>query len=120
MKRTFALLGLALATAPLSACAGDGYGYGGLTWSSHPYYGWYDNYYGPFHDGYWGNDSYFYFRLNDRERSFRRDRNRHFRRDDRPPGDGFRRFEGTTQPPPRGTRMPRFPRDGQRPPRRGN
>lgn len=123
MKRNIALLAIALAALPLSACAGDryGYGYGGMAWSGYPYSGWYDSYYGPFHDGYWGNDGFFYFRLNSRDRSYRRDAYRHFRRDDRQPGDRFRRFEGNIQSPPqRGTRMPSFPRDRDRSGRRRN
>lgn len=122
MKRTIALLGLALATVPLSSCAGDGYryGYGSLSWSSYPYSGWYNDYYGPFYDGYWGADGFFYFRLDGRERSYRRDQYRHFRRDAHSPGDRFRRFEGSIRPPPRGTRMPNFPHDRDRSDRRGN
>ncbi len=115
MKHFATIFGLFAATVPLSACAGYGYGHGGLVWISHPYYGWYDNYYGPFYDGYWGSDGFFYFRLGNHERSYRRDQYRHFRRDDRPPNDSFRRFEGTMQQPPKGTKMPRFPKSDRRP-----
>jgi len=99
-----------------SGCADDIYGRGGLTWSSHPYYGWYDNYYGPFYDGYWGTDGYFWFRLHEGEGRFRRDESRHFRRENSSGSDRFHRFEGTMQPPRDGARMPRFPQQSRRRP----
>ena len=97
------------ATLP-AACADDVYGRGIISWSSYPYYGWYNGYYGPFYDGYWGTDGYYYFRLSAAERRYRRDRARHFRREAVRNDRRFRRFERTLQPPPRGTRMPNFPR----------
>jgi len=114
MKRTTALLGLALATLPLGACVDDGYRGGGVISVGYPYAGWYDGYYGSIYDGYWGSDNYFYYRLTPQDRAYRRDLRYHFRRDGTRPSPTYRRFEGTLRSPPQGTRMPRFPRD-QRP-----
>ncbi len=110
MKRTIALLGLATASLTLTSCATDGYGYGGLGWSSYPYSGWYDGYYGPLYDGYWGTDNYFYYRLNPTDRAYRRGDHEHFRQQQTQPSEHFHRFEGTIQPPQRGTRAPSLPR----------
>jgi hypothetical protein len=52
-----------------------------------PYYGagyggadvYYDGYYGPYTEGYWGPDAFFYYRGGDG--SFIRDENHHFRRE---------------------------------------
>lgn len=117
MKRTTALLGLALAALPLGACVDDGYRWGGVVSVSYPYNGWYDGYYGSIYDGYWGSDNYFYYRLNEREKTYRRDNRYHFRRDGTQPSPTYRRFEGTMRSPPQGTQMPRFPRE-QRPDKR--
>jgi hypothetical protein len=113
MKRLIIGLAVALGSLSLAACAEDGYGYGRLSWSSYPYSGWYDNYYGPIYDGYWGTDNYFYYRRQSQDNRYYRDRQQHFRRGDMAPGGNFHRFEGTNQQPPRGTRMPRFPRGDQ-------
>jgi hypothetical protein len=62
----------------LSACGG-GYvsaGVGGPVY----YDGYYDGYYGPLHDGYWGDDNFFYY-SGGRGRPFVRDEGGHFRRD---------------------------------------
>jgi hypothetical protein len=56
----------------LSACATGyygPYGGGGLAY--------YDDYYGPFDDGYWGRDGFFYYR-NGHHGAFIRDESRHF------------------------------------------
>lgn len=120
MKRSIALLGLALAAVPLSGCVHDGYGYGGvgMGWTSYPYNVWYDGYYGPFYDGYWGTDGSFYYRLHDDDDHYRRGDAGHFRRNDTPPNPRFRSYEGTTHEPPPGTRMPHFPEHGERRDRR--
>lgn len=115
MKRSTALLGLALVCAPLAACADDTYYDHPGSWSSYPYSGWYDGYYGDFYDGYWGLNGSFYFRFRDSDRYYRRDDRHHFRQGDRPPDSHYRRFEGTTRPPPPRTRMPNFPRDDNYP-----
>lgn len=84
MKHLMISLGLALG---LSACAtyGDnGYGYGG----GYAYNGYYDNYYGPVYDGYWGDGDLFYYRTV-RNGPYLRDDSRHFRRDTY---QGYREF----------------------------
>ena len=124
MKRSLACLSLALAAAPLAGCYQDGYSSVGVGWSSYPYSGWYDGYYGPIYDGYWGTDNYFYYRRRDADRRYYRGDQNHFRHGDMTPGGGFRRFEGQSQQPARGARMPHYPsgggsghrgRDGHRP-----
>jgi hypothetical protein len=110
MKRSIIALATGLTLLSLTACVDDGYGYGSLYWSSYPYSGWYDNYYGPIYDGYWGADNYFYYRRQSQDHRYYRDRQQHFRRGDITPGGNFHRFEGTNQQPPQGTRMPHFPR----------
>ncbi|MCJ2178162.1 hypothetical protein [Novosphingobium album (ex Hu et al. 2023)] len=113
MKRPVILTCLAASVLSLSACY-DGYGSRvTVSWSTYPYYGWYDGFYGPIYDGYWVN-SIFYFRLTPQDRAFRAGDPQHFRRGDmRPTEPRFKRFEGTLRPPPQGTHMPRFepPRD---------
>jgi hypothetical protein len=109
MKRPLILACLAASTLSLSACYHDGYDSRvTVSWSTYPYYGWYDGYYGTIYDGYWV-DNLFYYRLTPQDRAFRRGDPRHFRRGDtRPAEPRFRRFDGTLRPPPQGTRMPRF------------
>ena len=110
MKRTMLILCVSLAPLALAACD-DGYGYGGVySGGSIAYDGYYDDYYGPVYDGYWGNDGYFYYRRGAQDRHFRRGDAHHFRRD---PGDGhhggrtFHPMQGTTSPP-KGARMPHW------------
>jgi hypothetical protein len=57
---------------------------------SYPYNGWYDGYYGPIYDGYWGRDGFFYYRSAPDARAFRRGDRNHFRRDAPPPADAIR------------------------------
>ncbi len=67
----------AVAAALLCGCAGGyGYGPGG---SVVAYDGYYDDYYGPIYDGYWGGDG-FYYRGHAGD-SFHRDDGQHFRRE---------------------------------------
>ena len=115
MRHFAAALALAVAATLPAACSDDVYGRGGLTWSSYPYYGWYDNYYGDFYDGYWGSDGYFWYRLSPTDWRYRRDERRHFRRDNRPYDPHYRRFDRRLDPPRRGTRMPHYPRRKYRP-----
>jgi hypothetical protein len=75
------------ATLMASACASydDGRGYGNRHYArtsvSVGYYdGWYDGHYGPVHDGYWGDDRFFYYRASPRG-PWIVDRGNHFRRD---------------------------------------
>ncbi len=120
MKRSIILPALLLAGLPLAGCADGPYRYGmGMHWVSHPYDVWYDGYYGPLYDGYWGLDGFFYFRLFDRDRAYRRGDPAHFHRGARPSAPSYRRYEGVTREPPRGTRMPSYPpHDGMRRDRR--
>jgi hypothetical protein len=59
----------------LPACASEGAYYGAGYGDADVYY---DNFYGPYTDGYWGPDSYFYYRGGDGR--FLRDDSHHFRR----------------------------------------
>jgi hypothetical protein len=110
MKRSMIGLAIALAALPLTACVEDGYGSGGLFWSSYPYSGYYDDYYGSIYDGYWGTDNFFYYRRSDQDHRYYRDQQQDFRRGGAMPGGNFHRHEGTNEQPRRGTRMPHFPR----------
>jgi hypothetical protein len=108
MKRsTMALAGLSLIALPLAGCVTDGYGYGGsVAWTDAPYDMYYDNYYGPIYDGYWGGDGYFYYRTSVTDRRYHRGDHNHFRHDQ---GNGnWHRYQGTTHQPPHGTRMPHW------------
>jgi hypothetical protein len=92
------ILYAALAGAVLAGCS-DGYGYRSGVAVSADYYdtGYYDGYYGPFYDGYWANDGYFYYSPGT-GRPFVRDRHRHFRHNAH---RGFNQFHGhgTAHPP---------------------
>lgn len=119
MKRFPVLAALALAAVPLTGCVDGQYRYGmGVGWTSYPYHVWYDGFYGSFYDGYWGTDGFFYFRLHDRDRYYRRGDNGHFRRGDARPSPRFRPYEGSTREPSRGTRMPNYPGRDRRDDRR--
>jgi hypothetical protein len=79
--------GVLAATLAASACAtyDDGPRYGNrhhvrTNVSVGFYDGWYDGYYGPVHDGYWGDDRFFYYRAGPRG-PWIVDRDNHFRRD---------------------------------------
>lgn len=65
----------------LPACADEGGAYYGAAVGPADVY--YDSFYGPYTDGYWGPDAFFYYRGPDGR--FIRDEGRHFRRE---------RFEG--------------------------
>ena len=82
----FMRLGLALATLSLvlPACASYDHGYRG-GYASLDYDAYYDDGYGPFYDGYWGDDGGFYYR-NGPGRPFGRDGGDHFHHG---PGGGF-------------------------------
>ena len=70
---------------------GPGY-YGGAYVVGEPvaYDGFYDDYYGPFYDGYWARDGFFYYRRGPEGR-FLADRGNHFRHDNH---DGFHQVHG--------------------------
>lgn len=109
--RGITLLVCSAALAGLSGCASDGYygadlgyGYG----SPYTYDGWYDGYYGPIYDGYWGSDGYFYYRTSDRDRDFHRGGHDHFARSQYTPGSNYREMRGNFTPQ-REYRMPSYP-----------
>ena len=106
MKRSLFGICLAALVLPLAACATDGdYGPGR---GPLPWYAWYDGFYGPVYDGYWGTDGFFYYRLGAAERAWRRGAREHFRREQVPLQGNFHRFEGTMQLPPPQTHAPRI------------
>ena len=109
-------LAIALSSLALSACVEDGYA--GLSLGPVMYDGYYDNYYGPIYDGYWGGDGYFYYRRNEQDRRYLRGDRNHFRRPGGNPGRNFHPFQGQTQPQ-QGTRTPHYPREGGRGDRHG-
>ena len=91
MKRFLPLIGMASALALVAGCAdtgyGDQYGYGRSDAAYGYDYGppavgfeaFYDDAYGPFYDGYWANDG-FYYRSSNQE-AYHRDAGGHFRRE---------------------------------------
>ena len=110
------------ASLSLAACADSmgggprGMGGGPRGWNgAYAYDGYYDNHYGSFYDGYWGDDGGFWYRSTDRDTRYRRGDATHFRRD-AGTGAGYQHFQGNITAPPARARMPHFPR-GVRPPR---
>ena len=101
---------LAAACLPLGACV-DGYAYGGgpVAYGPGPYLydGWYDGYYGPVYDGYWGTDGYFYYRHGGGDRAYIRGDRGHFRRDAPAAPHNYQPMRGTMTPG-QGVRMPHF------------
>ncbi|HKT86104.1 MAG TPA: hypothetical protein VJQ77_08475 [Novosphingobium sp.] len=94
----------------LAGCVEDGYaGVQSAYYDPYPYNGWYDGFYGPIYDGYWGDDGFFYYRATDRDRHFHRGNHDHFRRGDARPTGSFRPMQGTFTPP-SGYRMPHYPK----------
>jgi hypothetical protein len=65
------------ATLPLAACTTYG---GGRVGASIAYDGFYDDYYGPIYNGYWGEGDVFYYRSGHRGQ-YIRDDSHHFHRD---------------------------------------
>lgn len=116
MKNALAALALcAGSTLGLSACVSDGYGpaYGvDVGWGTpYAYDAWYDGYYGPLYDGYWGDDGYFYYRRGDHEHSFHRADRDHVRREAPGQSGSFRAFRGQMRPQ-QGMQMPHFRGNG--------
>ena len=67
---------------PLAGCNENGYG-GGVAvgyGSPYAYNGYYDDYYGPIYDGYWGDGDAFFYRSHSHGR-YVRDAGGHFRHD---------------------------------------
>ncbi len=87
MKRLASLAAATLAAASLGACMDDmGYHHG--PYAGAYISGYYDDAYGPFYDGYWGDGGVFYYRTGPTG-EFRRDDAHHFRHD---AGQGFHNF----------------------------
>ncbi len=111
MKRLLLATAILLPAFALSACD-NGFGYGGTSvgvgyaGSPYAYDGYYDGFYGPIYDGYWGNDQNFYYRRGDGERRFYRGDQGHFDRE-RARGENFRPMHGSFTPQ-RGMRTPHF------------
>jgi len=108
MNRPIVLLSLAAFALPLSACATDSYDGRFYADAAYPYDGYYDGFYGPIYDGYWGSNGYFYYRANSGGRFIRGDHN-HFRPGNAAPSPGgkFQPMQGNTRPM-AGTKMPHF------------
>lgn len=107
MKRILIALCVAGSAMTISACAG-GYGYGTDVYAGGPYGfdGFYDDFYGPIYDGYWGNDDRFYYRRGANEHRFHRGSPEHFRHGG-VPGGHFHPMHGSMSPG-RGMHMPHF------------
>lgn len=84
------------------------YGGGGAVYSSGSfgYNGYYDDYYGPIYDGYWGGDGAFYYRRDVREHAYRRGDRAHFAHGTAPSAQ-FHEIHGTMSPSPH-MHMPHF------------
>ena len=98
MKLFAPLLCASAAAVLLSACAyDDGYrhhGYaGGEVSVGYGYDGYYDDYYGPLYDGYWGGDGAFYYRSAE-GRPYQRDTGGHFHREQ---VQGYHHVQGQTR-----------------------
>jgi hypothetical protein len=96
MKPLAALTFAAVAAFSLAAC--DTYGPRPGPYASVGFVdGYYDDYYGPFDAGYWGDDGVFWYRGGDHQ--FHRDDAGHFRRDN---AQGFHSFHSPTAHPDHG------------------
>lgn len=91
-KKLAILIGSVAAVALLTGCAYDdgrhhhhAYVAGGID-----YDGYYDDYYGPIADGYWGTDNFFYY-TDGPGHPYRRDEGRHIRRE---AANGFHTIHG--------------------------
>ncbi len=106
-RRTIAAALLAAATLPLAACAGGpgmDVGYGG---GPYAYDGYYDGYYGPVYDGYWGDDDYFYYRHGAGDHAYVRGDRGHFAHQAPDGQHNFQQLHSTVTPS-RGMSMPHF------------
>jgi hypothetical protein len=77
------ILGLAAAAVLLAGCTSGGYYHQRFAQSGVDYAGFYDDYYGPVADGYWGADGFFRYR-DSLGHPFQRDDGQHFRHDAAP------------------------------------
>ena len=106
MKRPIVFAGLAALAFSLSGCATDSYDGRYFADADYGYDGYYDGFYGPIYDGYWGTNGYFYYRGAAGRPFIRGDRN-HFRQGSAAPSGHYQPMHGNTHPMP-GTRMPHF------------
>jgi len=91
MRYVATLAGCAAAAVLLAGCAYDeGYHHHGEMAVGVDYDGFYDDYYGPVADGYWGPDDFFYY-TDAPGHPFRRDESHHFRHD---AAEGFHPVHG--------------------------
>lgn len=112
MKRVLLAAAALMPALSLGACAGGYYGGGGGYYAGGPvaYDGFYDDYYGPIYDGYWGTDGFFYYRGGVGEHRFRRGDPAHFHRGGSggvPSQGHFRAMQGSFAPA-RGMSTPHF------------
>ncbi|HZZ88634.1 MAG TPA: hypothetical protein VFE13_09915 [Caulobacteraceae bacterium] len=97
MKQRLAIVAAAAASMALAACE-DTYFHHPAPNTAGYVDGYYDDFYGPFQDGYWGAGGVFYYRTS-RGGDWRRDDGRHFTHD---AGHGFNAFHvraGEPRPP---------------------
>jgi hypothetical protein len=106
MKRLIIALCATIPAGLVGGCASYGYGAGVYAGGPYAYDGYYDDFYGPIYDGYWGDDGFFYYRNGDGDRHFRRGDAAHFSRGS-PRGTNFHSMQGSMRPT-RGMRMPHF------------
>jgi hypothetical protein len=111
MKHVLTVALLALGSVPLAACAGSGVGVEMDGPGPYAYDGWYDGYYGPIYDGYWGDDGYFYYRHHEGEGAFVRGDRAHFAHEAPQGAHNFQPMHGMTTPH-QGVRAPHFPGGG--------
>jgi hypothetical protein len=117
MKRLIIALCATIPAALVGGCADTGYGYGADFYAGGPYAydGYYDDFYGPIYDGYWGDDGFFYYRSGAGDRHYHRGDRAHFNRESAG-GANFHAIHGSMTPS-RGTRMPHFSGGGHGRPR---
>src|SRR5260221_12554753 len=101
MRRLLIAIWITLPALALAGCTSWGVYSGG----PHPYRGYYDDYYGPIYDGYWGSNGLFYFLSNEQDPHFRPGDPATFKRD--APTDGpFHPNPGSGTPAPGPQRAP--------------
>ena len=93
MRGSLAFTAVLATAALMSGCAGEYMAAGGgsdeIDVAPQGYNAWYDGYYGPFMNGYWGADGAFYYRIMGGR--YLRDDSDHFRRS---PAAGFQAVRG--------------------------
>ena len=106
MKRLIIALCAAIPAALAGGCTTYGSETGLYAGGPYAYEGFYDDFYGPIYDGYWGDDGSFYYRTDGGDRSFRRGDGAHFSRGSAT-GANFHPMQGSMTPT-RGMNMPHF------------